>query len=196
MRSSKKLKRGFKAESERISLSLREAMRLEPYSPLDAFDLANHLKVPIYIPSDFGLSENELEFLLNQSGWSALTMINERKKKIIIHNNNHSAARQQSNIMHELSHIICEHSNAVDLEELHNLVLPTYMREYNEEQEAEAEYLGACLQLPRESLLWALANQNMSKQMISQHYTASPQMVTYRINATGMKYQLRYVTIR
>ena len=192
----KKLRHGFKAEAERISLGLREEMGLKDYSPLDAFELAEHMGIPVFTPAGLGLPQSHINNLVDSSGWSAFTLINKRGQKIIVHNNMQSNSRQQSNIMHELSHILCKHSNAntVDLYKEYNL--PSYMREFDESQEAEAIYLGACLQLPRASLLWAIASQNMSKKEISGYYTASSEMVTFRINTTGVKYQLKYATIR
>lgn len=191
-----KLRRGFKAESERMSASLREEMGLKTHDPLNAFDLAKHLKIPIYEPHDFGLSKKELSLLLGPSGWSAFTLVNRNKKKVIVHNNQQSDHRQQANIMHELSHILCKHENASSSGLYDNYRLPSYMREYNYVQEEEAKFLGGCLQLPRECLLWAIGRQGMSKKQISDHYMASGQMVTFRINTTGIKYQLKYATIR
>lgn len=192
----KKLRHGFKAEAERISLRLRQEMGLKDYSPLDAFELAEHLSIPIFSPAGLGLSQTDINHLLGSSGWSAFTIINKRGVKVVVHNNLQSNPRQQSNIMHELSHILCKHSNAstVDLYKEYNL--PSYMREFDESQEAEAIYLGGCLQLPRASLLWSIGSQSMSKKEISGYYTASSEMVTFRINTTGVKYQLKYSTIR
>ena len=189
------LKRGFKAKAERISTSLREELGLEPFSPLCAFDLASHLGVEIISPGSLGLSPKELSILMGTkrigSGWSALTLTNKHGQRIIIHNTLSSEARQQSNLMHELAHIICGH----EFIELDGHNLPDYMRYYDRFQEAEAEYLGGCLQLPRESLLWAIASERMTKQQIAEKFIASVQMVNFRINSTGIRNQLRYSKI-
>ena len=193
----KKLRRGFKAEAERISLGLRNEMGLNKYSPLDAFELSKHLGISIYTPQELGLEEELIKILTGpSSGWSAFTLINKRGKKVIVHNDKHHIHRQQSNIMHELSHIICKHATDAESGNYSNYTLPTYMREYNEDQESEATYLGSCLQLPRECLLWAIGSQGMNKKQISNHFFASVDMVTFRINSTGIKYQLKYATIR
>ena len=52
--------------------------------------------------------------------------------------------------MHEMAHLICKHKPA-------ELVpvggFPFSLREYDAVQEEEANWLGACLQLPRPALL-------------------------------------------
>lgn len=56
-------------------------------------------------------------------------------------------------------------------------------------QEAEAAYLGGCLQIPREGLLWAL-RRHMSTAEIARHFGASELMVRYRRNVTGVDRQV------
>lgn len=187
------LKRGFKAEAERISNNFRAELGLDTHAPLCAFVLAGHLKIEVISPKILGLDDKGLDVLmgntLKSSGWSALTMKNTGNKKLIIHNTRASAARQQSDIMHELAHIICKHEIIVP----DGHILPDYMRYYDKSQEAEAEYLGSCLQLSRECLVWALTTGNMGKGEITSNYRASKQMVNFRINTTGINKQLRHI---
>lgn len=185
------LKRGFKAEAERISTKFRLKLGLNAYQHLCAFELAKYLNVEVLSPEVLDIDDKGLIALMGESkkgsGWSALTMSDKKNKKIIIHNVNSSQARQQSNIMHELAHIICKHEITIP----DGYILPDYMRYYDKSQEAEAEYLGSCLQLSRECLIWAL-KENMSKEEISSNYSASLQMVNFRINSTGVNKQLKY----
>lgn len=88
--------------------------------------------------------------------------------------------------MHELAHIICEHQPDRQLE-LNGIGLP--LRDHDPEHEAEAEWLGACLQIPREGLLWAL-RKGMKPSEIAEHYKASLKMTNYRIGITGAKIQI------
>lgn len=189
------LKRGFKAKAERISARLREELGLEPFSPMCSFALASHLGVGVISPDSLGLGKKELTVLMGTgtagSGWSALTMRNEKGKRIIIHNTLASKARQQSDLMHELAHIICEH----EFNKLEEYALPDYMRYYDRYQEAEAEYLGGCLQLSRECLMWAIVSAKMTKREIADKYIASIQMVNFRINSTGIRNQLKHLEI-
>lgn len=88
--------------------------------------------------------------------------------------------------MHEIAHILCEHEPSVPLEQNGiNLLL----RDHNSEHEEEAEWLGGCLQLPREGLIWAL-KQGMSSKDIAENYRASLTMTNYRIGKSGAKIQV------
>ncbi|RIH63442.1 ImmA/IrrE family metallo-endopeptidase [Mariniphaga sediminis] len=179
------LKRGFKAEAERISEQLRIELNVPIYDELCAFKLAKYLGVEIFIPRELGCSGHEEKKLLLESGWSAFTS-NKEGQYFIIHNNSHSPKRQQSNLMHELAHIIRKHEIS---EEIKNL--PYFMRYYNPEQEAEAEYLGAALQLPRKGLLYHL-KYGKSTHEIADHFRASYKMTNFRINNSGLKKQISY----
>ncbi len=179
------LKRGFKAESERISQRLRTELDISVNEKLCGFVLAKHLGVKIFIPKELGFSGQEEKKLLLDSGWSAFSS-NKKGQYFIIHNNSHSPERQQSNLMHELAHIICKHEIS---EEKKNL--PYFMRYYDPEQEAEAEYLGAVLQLPRDGLLYHLKNGETIHE-IANHFGASVKMTSFRINKSGIKKQIGY----
>lgn len=121
----------------------------------------------------------------DNSKWSGATFKCDGKP-FIIYNNGHAEVRQESTLMHEISHIICGHEPTIPIE-IGNLNL--FMRDHNPEHEAEAEWLGACLQLPREGLLWAL-KRGWSANEIANNYGASLSMTNYRIGITGVKYQI------
>lgn len=184
-----KFKRGFKADSERKADLFRKNLNIESHEPLPAKSLAEHLGLKILTPNDILESNSSnLRILNNSNGWSALTLPCQSGGKIIIHNEYHSIMRQESNIMHELAHNICKHEvqNRTILSEMGIL-----MREFNEEQEREAEWLGSCLQLPRKALEWAILKMKMQESDISDYYTASIEMVRFRINTTGIAFQLK-----
>jgi len=187
------LPRGFKSKAEKLSAHYRDELSLHICAPLSAFQLAEHLKIPIHVPADYLKDQSEASKLMGtdseDSGWSALTMQTKLKKTIIIHNPRHSATRQQSNIMHELAHIICEHKFKMKYDGIN---IPFGMRHFDEQQEEEAKCLGACLQITRPGLLWGF-KRNMSVEDIASHFSASFDMVKYRINSTGVKAQLQYM---
>jgi Zn-dependent peptidase ImmA (M78 family) len=186
-----KLKRGFAAHAERTAELLRSQLGLQAHDPLCAFRLCEHLRIEIFVSEQVHELSTENLTILNHSkaGWSAATFAFQAShgpSHLIIHNKTHSPARQQSNIMHELGHILCEHGiSALDVD----MGFPALMRHYPEEQELEAECMGATLQLPRPALLRALES-GWDKQAIVQHYQASASMVQLRINKTGVKHQL------
>lgn len=181
------LQRGFKAKAERISESYRDELGISKFDPLDAFDLANHLNIPVVGVKDLhrDLGSENYSRVSNVDKFSAMWMPNEDGDKLIIHNNFHSLKRQQSNLMHELAHIILGHSIPEEKAKLCHLFGLHY---YNEEHEQEAKHLGGCLQITRPGLLWALKS-GYTEMEISDHYKASIDMVQYRIRVTGVRKQ-------
>lgn len=94
--------------------------------------------------------------------------------------------------MHELAHLICAHPKT-RIVTLPGFPLP--LREYHPDHEDEAIWLGACLQLPRNGLLWARL-QGMDHEQIAAYYGASHEQVRYRLNKTGIDKQLRHGSFR
>lgn len=183
------LVRGFKAKAEKIAINYRKVLGKSEKDPLCAFELAEHLNIMIYTPDEiFQDGESGTNAFCDEIyGWSALTMVTGNNNKIIIHNNFHSAARQQSNVMHELSHIICDHKLSDD--RLENI--PMGMRDYNPILEEEANCLGATIQLPRNALIWA-KKKDMTNLQIADHFNASLEMINYRLRMSGVLKQLSY----
>jgi hypothetical protein len=182
-------KRGFKTWADKKSIEIRKDIGLKPTEPLCGFELCKHLNISVFIPQDIQkLDSNHLDILLGEGKdhWSAATIPIKDNKYIIIHNPEHSSQRQQSNLMHELAHVLCEHKVDAEIKETG---LTGLLRHHNQEQENEANWFGSCLQLPREALIWAL-KQNMTETEISNHFNASEEMVKYRINISGVKVQL------
>lgn len=177
------LPRGFKAEAERIAVRLRKELRLSVWDPLPATKLAVHLDVLLIRLSDLPLEPERLAFMHGLSGtpieWHAATIIGEDEKPRIVHNCGCSVARQESNLMHELSHILREHKH--EREETY-FGFPT--RFYNPVHEAEAACLGATLQLPKPVLLWTL-REKWEDQVIAERYGASLKMVQFRKYDSG-----------
>jgi len=180
------LKRGFKASAERLAKQYREEMKIHPCAALCAFKLAEHLQISIFSSDEFLTQTSEIDLLSGSNGddcgWSALTMLTKAGNRIIIHNPYHSETRQQSNIMHELAHIICEHERN---QKEYDFEIPIGIREFDELQEEEAKCLGSTLQLPTPCLLWA-DKRKMSNEAIAEHFNASKDMVNYRMNMTGI----------
>jgi hypothetical protein len=180
--------RGFKTLAEKHALEFRRQLGLKPHEFLCGFKLADHLQVPVFVPNDFPMLEDQYKNNLlgiGSDNWSAVTIPIDNKY-IIIHNNMHSPTRQQSNLMHELAHIICKHSSpVVSISNIPSL------RNYNANQEDEAIWLGGCLQLPRPLLIYYL-KRNINTKNIANLNSASEDMVNYRIKVTGVRHQVSY----
>ncbi len=182
------MKRGFKSQANKKAVLLRQELGLRPVDPLSAKRLAEHLDIGIVTPSDIpGMSDKNLEILAGsgQSQWSALTfpIRSEEfgRKNLIIHNETHPQVRRESDIMHEIAHIICEHTPS----QLRP-VGGTWFREHDTEMEEEATFLGGCLQIPNEAIIWAIMNRQMTDQQIADYYVASLQLVRMRKNFSGV----------
>lgn len=177
------MKRGFKTWAENQAVHWRREAKLEPWALLPSLTLAERLEVKIIEPANVnGLSTEALDLLLKKraSEWSAVTITVDGKRHIVIENPTHSIKRRESTRMHEMAHIICAHKPQ-GFRNLDGLV----MRQFDNEQEEEADWLGRCLHLPRPVLGWCL-NRNLTHQQISDHCLASEELVRYRLNATGI----------
>jgi Zn-dependent peptidase ImmA (M78 family) len=187
-KSNSNLPYGYKAEAEKIAEQLRAQMGLSKFSPLDAFNLAEHLDIPI-CPINQLLDPAEVEKMKATTNgkikFSALWMLNCDGDKIILHNPFHSPCRQQSDMMHELAHIVRKHEVNDEIKKLSALFK---MRPLDPIHEAEAVYLGGCLQIPRPGLMWRL-KENDTYQQIADYYGACLEMVHYRVKVTGVEKQ-------
>lgn len=185
------MRHGFKSHAERLSCEIRSTLSLRPFSPLPGKQLVAHLKVSLLQPADIpGIPADMLHRVLNGSSelWSAITFYDSASRPYIIHNPNHPPARQESNLMHESAHILCKHPPAA--------IVPFggfALREYNSAHEEEAAWLGGCLQIPREGLLWAI-KRRMTDEAVALHFGSSIEMARYRRNVTGVENQLRWGT--
>jgi len=182
------LKRGFKSQSEKRAIEVRKAFGLTDIEPLQAHEVACKLGVRVWSPNDItGLSAEDLAHLVHgdPDGWSAFTMRIDRKF-LVVYNPAQTQPRVNSVLMHEIAHIMLGHelANAGITDDGH--LIPSH---YNQEQEDEADWLGATLLLPRPVLLW-IRRQSMSNEIASQHFNVSGQMLQWRFRMTGVDAQL------
>jgi Zn-dependent peptidase ImmA (M78 family) len=188
------MRRGFKTWAERTAVERRSLLQLRSHLPLPSRTLGNHLGVAIITPVEIvGIPEHVVAQLLktDPSSWSAVT-ISKFDRSTIIHNTTHSPRRQESDLMHELAHILCEHKPA-QLIQIPNASFA--LRSYDREQEDEASWLGSCLQIPRVALLWAV-RQGMDNYQMADHFNASLDLVKYRRDMTGVNRQISYTATR
>jgi Zn-dependent peptidase ImmA (M78 family) len=174
-----------------MSESYRQKLGISKFDPLDAFKLADHLQIPIYTVEEIFsdcLHDPAFSIMRDPAKFSAVWGFDEDGDKIIIHNIHHSAYRQQSNLMHEIAHILLNHQIP---DAIRSMLLPFNLHYYNPLHEQEAKYLGGALQLTRPGLQWAL-KRSFSEKQISEYFSASAEMVKYRLNVTGVLRQAFY----
>jgi len=181
------MRRGFKTQAERLACELRVKLGLSARSPLAAQQLLDYLEVMVLEPRAIpGLRSEVIREMLNDSSeyWSAVTVYDVSGQPLIIHNPAHAVARQESDLMHEAAHVICKHppGKIVRVGELS-------LRSYDARHEEEAKWLGACLQITRQGLLWAIGR-GMTTEQMAEHFCASEAQVRYRRNVTGVDVQM------
>jgi len=174
------LRRGFKAESERTASRLRQELGLRPNQPIDVAELAKHLDVTVVSADDL-IDIERLEELerIQAFAFSACTFHIDGRN-IIVTNPLRLPARPNSDIAHDLAHLLVEH----DLTEI-RVVAGVPFRTCRPEQEEEATALGGTLLLPRQLLL-AAAHAGLDIGGIAQRYQVTEEMARYRYNTTGV----------
>jgi Zn-dependent peptidase ImmA (M78 family) len=172
-----KLRRGFKSEAEQYALDFRKELQLGAASPLNMFTLAKHLEVPVLALSAVRheLSEKSYAILVaDKSPMSAMTIYPQRRKAIVF-NDSHAPTRQQSDIGHELSHIILGHEPS-------ELTDESGGRHFNKVLEEEALCLSATMLVPRPAAFWAAKR---PLPVAAEAFGISVQMMRLRLNQTG-----------
>lgn len=181
--------RGFKTDAERIALQYREFLKLENHEPLPAKLLAKYIGVDLKTPSDIpGMSEESLQDLFGEGSdsWSGITLPTKYNGVVVIFNPRESKARRESTLMHEMAHIILNHKPSV-IGCTDTVCIP--LRNYNPIQENEASWLGSCLQIPRDMLLWC-CKKSMYHDEIAKYANASMKMAQFRFNVSGVAKQV------
>lgn len=183
--------RGFKAWCENVALQVRRDLELVPTAALNPRQLTSHLEIEVRTPYDIaGLDRACLRRLVTEDpeSWSAVTL-SSGEKDLVLLNPAHSRGRQASDLMHELAHLLLGHDPArVDVAEDGSLVLFTY----DKDQEDEANWLAACLLLPRAALL-LIRRQGGDLRSAAKAYGVSQVMLQYRLNVTGVEHQMRRI---
>jgi|SRR5450756_151434 len=179
------LPRGFKADAERRAATLRAEMGLGPADALSASALAEHLDVGFRMADSLvPLAALTALDRLQPGCFSACTLQAPNGQPVVVVNPLNTAARQQSDAMHELSHLLLRHETR-QLERIGDLVFFTC----DSDQEEQADHLGATLLLPRPLLVTAHAR-GLSISGIAETYGVSEQLARWRLNSTGVAVQI------
>ena len=106
-------------------------------------------------------------------------------RSVIVYSPLASYGRTQSDLAHEVSHIILGHQ-VQTIQQLDGISFFTC----DPDEEQEANWLAGCLLLPRKLLLQAVSR-GLSARDIAKEYGVSSSMAEFRIRATGVSRQLR-----
>ena len=178
------MRRGFKAEAERTAEAIRAEMGKRASDPLDAVELARHVGAEVRRADEL-TSLEKLETLeqLQPGAFSACTFsIGDRH--VIVYSPLASGGRTQSDISHEVAHIVLKH----EMKSVMTLGSMSFFT-CDPEEEQEANWLAGCLLLPRR-LLYMAARRGLDAAGIAATYTVSEQMAAYRLRTTGVMRQL------
>jgi hypothetical protein len=179
------LRRGFKAEAESIAQLVRAELGLGPLDALDCFALATAWGIPVVSLGELredGAKDRSVRRLLSEDAAFSATTVVLGTKRLIVYNPRQPPGRSSSNLAHELSHLILEHDAAP-------AIGIGGCRHWDGVQEAEADWLGATLLVPRESALeWMLRNGDL--QDGARNFGVSVELFRWRVNHTGVVRQV------
>lgn len=179
------MRRGFKAEAERLSQKVRADLDLHPTDRLPLDRLAALLKAEIRSAADLIEIERLEEIDILQPGAFSACTFEIGERRVIVWNPLSTAGRITSDIAHELSHLLLKHA-VKDVQTVGDLTF--FGCDPDEEQ--EANWLAGCLLLPR-TLLVAQVRRGASAADLVEQYEVSSQMANYRLRATGVMRQTR-----
>jgi Zn-dependent peptidase ImmA (M78 family) len=175
------MRRGFKTEAERLANDCRSRLGCGKFDPAPLAGVAAELGAEIVSAADLVAIERLEELkALQDDALSAGTFRRRNGRKVIVFNPLHEEGRRNSDIAHELAHLLLGH-NVRTIESVGDVRFLTCDRE----QEEEADWLGGCLLLPRDLLVKA-AFAKMGPAEIAATYKTSEQMAKFRLNASGV----------
>ena len=179
------LRRGFKAEAERLAKDIWSEMSLTPNDRMEAVELAAHVGCTVQ-PADALVDIGKLEQLhrIQPDAFFACTFKLRSNRYAIVFNPLMSDRRRNSDIAHEVAHIVLGHSLS-RLERLGNIAFLSC----DKQQEDEAAWLSGCLLLPRFALIHDL-RKGRTPSTIAGNRVLSEDMVDYRVRVTGAARQL------
>lgn len=181
------MRRGFKAEAERVAERLRRDLSLGPSERLDPVDLATGVGAEVRCADEL-TDRTKLELLeeLQPGAFSACTLtIGDRH--VIIYSPLASPGRTSSDIAHEVAHIVLAHQ-VNQVEQVGALTFFTC----DPDEEQEANWLAGCLLLPRMLLVQAVRT-GLAVPEIAEAYVVSEQMAAFRLRTTGVEKQIAAV---
>ncbi len=177
-------------EAEDLAEQSRAELGLSPYAVLDPARLLTTLEIPVLALSSLadgdpapGLAA-AVRLLMEEetSALSAATVF-IGPARLIVHNDGHAPDRIASNLSHEAAHALLLHQPrpAIDA---------TGCRDWQDDVEKEAAYLGGCLLIPGKAARADVRN-GWTDAQVADHYAVSDWMARYRLNVSGARRQTR-----
>ena len=182
-------RRGFKTWAEEIALRVRHKLKLPATGPLDPLQLAGLLSVVVLGPDEVcGLPDECRRRLTGEhsENWSAITVANGKHHLIVV-NTAHAPTRRNSDLAHELAHVILGHEPSMMFASPGSGIA---LRTHNKEQEDEANWLAGCLLVPRDAL-FSIRRRRLTDEEAYQEYGVSLAMLRFRLNASGVDIELQ-----
>lgn len=172
------LRRGFRAEAERLAIELRGELGLSPRDRVDPFALADLYGVPVHGTTDLEIDAAHVtHFAGRESGtWSALTVFCGTRRMIVL-NDAHDVRRLANSLSHELAHLFLDHEPAPVLN-------PDGSRTWNRQVEAEANELGAQILIP-DRIAKELAIRGLDPDDVAEGFGISSQLAEWRMRVSG-----------
>jgi Zn-dependent peptidase ImmA (M78 family) len=178
------LRRGFRAEAERIAVGVRKDLDLLPVDALPLQEAAQARSITLVSASELVDSKRLAELENIQAFAFSACTFDIDGRSIIVFNPIRSEARHKSDVAHEFSHLLLEH----ELTEMRE-VAGVPFRICRADQEEEATTLGGTLLLPRPLLLEAVGR-GMGVDDIASEYGVTLEMARFRLNTTGVTRQV------
>ena len=178
------LRRGFKAEAERLANDIWSAMHLKPSNCMDAVDLARHAGCIVRSAGTL-VDIARLKELkrIQDDAFFACTFKLPGARHAIVFNPLMPDTRRNSDVAHEVAHIVLDHR----LSRLGRVGSVAFLS-CDKQQEEEAAWLSGCLLLPRFTLIHDLAK-HMAHKTIAENRVLSKDIVDYRVRVTGVARQ-------
>ena len=172
------LSKTFRSRCEALSMQWRIRLGLRAFDRLPADELADACGVLVRRPDQLDVPEEVRDYFLCREDWWGFLF--PTRPPVIVYHPGQPATRYESTVMHEIAHLLLEHP----LERVYLAQDDRNGRAFNPRIEAEAAYLGSCLQIPRRGLYWAV-QKGMTDEEIALHFGASRALVRWRQNAVN-----------
>jgi Zn-dependent peptidase ImmA (M78 family) len=172
------MRRGFKTEARDIAAEVRGELGLTPFDPLDPWALAAHLDIPVLPLSSYvqTIPDAATYLLEADTGAFSAMLACQGLRREIIYNDGHALTRQRADISHELAHALLLHQP--------HPALNGRPPHYDNEQEEEAKWLGAVLQVTDEYCL-SCCRDGLQVPEAAMRMGVSSQLMQWRLNMSG-----------